>query len=223
MIILVGNQKGGCGKSTTAVNLSACLAHKGSDVLLVDADKQGTATNWVRDRQETQLPVVNSVQKSDNIHHCLLDLAQRYQVVVVDAAGRDSRDLRTGMIAADILLMPFRPSQPDLDTLPTMQEILTSALDLNPKLQPFALLTMAPTNPAINEIAQSKSVFADSSDIQLLETIIFERKVYRDGMSEGRGVVEMSNSKAAAEFQSLVTELSERANLNFSNKSLIYA
>ena len=106
MIILIGNQKGGCGKSTTAVNISAYLANKGKDVVLVDADRQSTATNWINDRAETDLPVVNSVQKYDNIRNSLLDLRNRYEIVIVDAAGRDSRELRTGMLASDIILMP---------------------------------------------------------------------------------------------------------------------
>jgi len=54
MIILLGSQKGGCGKSTTAVNLCAELAQTGADVVLVDADRQGTAARWVQDRQERQ-------------------------------------------------------------------------------------------------------------------------------------------------------------------------
>ena len=208
MIILIGSQKGGCGKSTTAVNISAELAGKGHDVVLVDADRQSTAANWAMDRAENKaLAKVNCVQKYDNIRNTLLDLDKRYEYVIVDAAGRDSRELRTGMTAAHILIVPFRPSQPDLDTLPNMQEIIIQAKDLNPTLKIFGLITMAPTNPIVHEEAEARDCLNDYPEIKPLSTMIRDRKVYRDAMSDGLSVVEMDNAKAKMEIKKLVEEI----------------
>ena len=97
MILLIGSQKGGCGKSTIAVNICATLVENGNDTVLVDADRQPTAATWVIDRSKHKnLPLVHCVQKYENIRNTLLDLNNRYKYVVVDTAGRDSRELRTG-------------------------------------------------------------------------------------------------------------------------------
>ena len=190
------------------MNICAELAVRLKDVVLVDADRQCTAANWALDRDLcADLPPVYCVQKYENIRDTLLDLNNRYEYVIVDAAGRDSRELRTGMTAAHILIVPFRPSQPDLDTLPQLQEIIVQAKDLNPELKVYGLLTMAPTNPLIKEKEEAQNYLNDYPEFQLLSTALCDRKVYRDAMSEGKGVVEMNNSKARVEVQTLREEI----------------
>lgn len=208
MIVLVGSRKGGCGKSTIAVNVAAELAGAGRHVVLVDTDTQRTAATWARDREEHGgLFKVHCVERYDNISSELVDLDGRYEYVVVDAAGRDSREWRTGMAVADLLIVPFRPSQIDLDTLPHLNDVANEAKKLNDKLSVRALLTMVPTNPHVREVDEARAILADYPAITPLAAMIRERKVYRDAMSEGCGVGEMRNPKARQEVHQLMKEL----------------
>ena len=54
MIILIGGEKGGTGKTTLSTNIAAKLALEGEDVLLVDTDKQGSASAWAATRDELE-------------------------------------------------------------------------------------------------------------------------------------------------------------------------
>ncbi|GAB6035419.1 AAA family ATPase [Galenea microaerophila] len=207
MIIHVGNQKGGCGKSTLAVNIAAELSRRGKDVILVDADRQETSSFWALERQERDLPKVSHVQLYENIYESVKDLAKRYEYLIIDSAGRDSRELRTGMVASDILLTPFRPSQPDLDVLQKFSKVVQEAKDFNPSLKVYSLFNLAPTNPQIKEVEEAEEYMSLFPDFQLLNTVIRDRKVYRDAMSYGMSVVEMDNEKAKQEIKSLIGEI----------------
>lgn len=210
MILLVGAEKGGVGKSTIATNLAVHLASEGIDVVLLDTDTQATCARFVERRYETAAtPELHCVQRTGDVAPALRDLSTRYQVVIVDAGGRDSKELRTAAAVADLLLTPVRASQADLETLPKVNELIGLARGFNPNLQAYAVLSMAPTNPMIREVDDARKLLADLDQIQLADTVIRDRKAYRDALLAGRGVVEMDNGQAKAEIQLLAQEFFE--------------
>lgn len=103
-ILSVANQKGGCGKTTTAVNLAACLAAKGQSTLLVDLDPQGHATLAVGvapfDHEITMYEVLTGSRPLDAAIRNVaerLDLAPadiRLSAVEQRLAGVDGREYR---------------------------------------------------------------------------------------------------------------------------------
>lgn len=211
MILLLGGEKGGTGKSTLATNLAAWLAQQGGDVLLVDTDRQRTAANWVDRRNRlAETPTVHCTERHGNVFQSLRDLVKRYEQVIVDAGGRDSEELRTALVAAQVVYVPLKASQPDLETSRHMNEIVKLARGMNPHLVARVLICMAPTHPAITETAEARELLTELPELQPAGVTIGERKVYRDAMAEGRGVCEMSNEKALAEIQALAREIYSR-------------
>ncbi len=75
-IIAVANQKGGVGKTTTAINLSACLAEKGQKVLAIDMDPQGNMTSGLGTDKD-------SVDKT--VYDLLIGEAEIEDVIVYNA------------------------------------------------------------------------------------------------------------------------------------------
>lgn len=207
MIILVGSEKGGSGKSTLATNFAATLQNNGADVILVDADRQGTSANWAYDRTQTDKREVECVRQYDNIKQTLQNLNRRYSHVIVDCQGRDSKELRTGLLAADIFIVPCRPSQPDLDTMPIILDVFNAARDINEALTAYCVLTQCPNNPSVTEINDARTYLNNYPAIQTLNALTFDRKVYRDAISLGLSVTELDNDKAAVEINSLITEI----------------
>jgi chromosome partitioning protein len=203
MIVLVAAEKGGVGKSTIATNIAVHLAHYGVEVVMLDPDGQATSARFVERRDEAgMLPPLPCVQRTGEVATTLRDLARRYQVVVVDAGGRDSREMRSAMTVANLLLVPTKASQADLETFPK----IGLARGLNPELKAFAVLSMAPSNLLIREVDDARELLAEFEHLKLADTIIRDRKVYRDALLVGQGVVERDNSQARAEIQLLAKE-----------------
>jgi chromosome partitioning protein len=192
MIILVGNQKGGVGKSTLACGIAAALANDDKDVLLVDADRQLSATAWaeIRRTDHPDYDTINSIQKTGDVSATLKDLVTRYQYVVVDVSGRDSIELRSAMTVCHLLLMPFRPSSLDLITLPVNCELVRNSKVVNPRMKALAVVNSAPTNTQGTDASHARIAIKEYPELSLLNTVIHDRRVFRDVMSEGIGPTE---------------------------------
>ena len=115
MIILIGGEKGGTGKTTVATNLAAIRANKDHDILLVDTDKQGSASSWsdIRDLNKNDVRVPNIQKFGVNLTQDIQDLRSRYEDIIIDAGGRDSVELRAAMTIADKMFIPVQASQFD--------------------------------------------------------------------------------------------------------------
>jgi len=213
MIITIGSNKGGTGKTTTATNISIALALRKKDVCLVDADFQRSSSRWHQDRQEAKLvPSIALVEKYDNVSSTLEELNKKFDYVIVDVAGRNSREMITAMSVSDILLSPHQASQLDLDTIQELQQQITRVKDLNPRLSCYILHTMASTNPTVktNERKEFQDYLNEFPALSLLNSCLYYRKIYRDVIPFGKSVIESNNSIAAAEVLDLIGEVLQK-------------
>lgn len=123
-VIAVCGRKGGCGKTTTAINLASGLAARGRRVLVVDCDPQQSATAWAAPGtlpvKVIPLPLTdkNAAEWSQKIRGADADF------VVIDTPPHLDVTLTVPAAAADLVLLPCAPSGLDVDALRSAVETL---------------------------------------------------------------------------------------------------
>ena len=199
IVLAVLNPKGGSGKSTLSTNLARGIQLAGHAVLVLDLDDQGTATRWREEAgDESPMPTVVRVQPS-----ALRDVSKigaEYDFVVMDGAAKVARVTGAAVRAADLVLVPVRPTPADLWAV---RELVDACLETE--------------TPAAFVVSQQVTGTAEVDDVDdalvdlglpVLAGRTTLRVAYGRAMITGQSVLDYEPSgKAAAEIQAIVDEV----------------
>lgn len=225
MIVLIGGEKGGTGKTTIATNLAQIHACAGHDTLLLDMDKQGSASAWMERRSEHEVEKPSCMAKHSKsakgagqvIKYLLEELQKlntKYETIIIDSGGRDSIEFRAALTVANVLYSPIRASQPDVDTLEALDTLVTEANFRNPDLKSFVFINSASTNIRSSTKQDVSKLLREGhyENLSPSDAVIHERASFSHAMSEGLGVCEMGNEKAKREIMKLYKEIFDVVN-----------
>lgn len=213
MIILIGSEKGGAGKTTVATNIVAMLAMNGRDVLLLDTDTQATSTDWGFMRDEhPELARVTVLQKTGAVNKEIAKLVTKYDDIVIDAGGRDSEEMRSALLVAHVWYIPIRASQFDVWTIAKNAKVFEQMANFNPELHPKVLVNGASTHVNHDDRADVLEVLEPYSDLlHLSDACLCDRSAYRKAAGLGCAVLELKgrdfDKKAAQEMENLYEEI----------------
>jgi chromosome partitioning protein len=206
MIIVVGGIKGGSGKTTVATNLAVIRSTAGSDVLLVDADDQETATDFTMLRNErhpngagyTSIKLTGAAVRTETQR-----LASKYQDIIIDTGGRDTASQRAALTVADYLLVPFVPRSFDVWTIEKVSTLVNEMMAANPELKALTFINRA--DPRGQDNTDAAEILNDTEILSFVDTPLGARKAFSNAAAAGLSVAELKpqDEKATEEMMIL--------------------
>ena len=207
--IAVINQKGGSGKSSTAVHLAAWLHKQGARCLLIDADGQRTSSIWLAAIDQGIESRV--IQDPDALLDALPKMAEETPWVVIDGPANLSESTRAAILWADLALVPCQPTGVDLASAGDTVRLIKQAQKIRGGL-PQAALFLSRAVKGTRLKGEAREVLGAIPDTTLLSNIVHQRQVIADSFGQGATVFSMSGTSAgiaAREYSELFTEAME--------------
>lgn len=196
------SQKGGSGKTTLAVHTAVASHEDGECVVVVDTDIQRSATTWSEARQ-AGTPVVAPVAAAEL--DAVINAARHdaMTLCIIDTAPHAAPDAARVARAADLVVIPCRPTAFDLAAVGSAVEIVKAA-----KARAVFVLSACPFRSP--EIAETRAVLAGYG-LPVAPVEITDRRAFARAVATGRAVTEFENhGKAAEEIRALWKWLKEQ-------------
>ncbi len=203
-VIAIAGNKGGAGKTTLAINLACAFAEESVTVLL-DADPQQSACQW--GSLSTIDQDISFIDASQDLVGCLSKHQSENDYLLIDCPPSvHSAQTRQALVNSDLVLIPVLPSPLDLWASVKIEAEVARAREENPDL--MGLLVVNQLEPR-TKLSQAIRRAVAELELQVAETAIYRRMVYRSSLLEGRSVLDTGARGAAAvnELKQLINEM----------------
>jgi len=199
MITVVANLKGGSGKSTVVFNLGLWLQNRGQPVAAYDLDPQQTLSDVAEVRREEAYTPPLQVYSGEGA------FAEQLRIhpgqVLVDVGAANMGAMKQALAAADRIVIPVPPSQPDVWATQRFLTIVNEAVAGGVMPEMLTFVNRADTHHAVRESDETEEALDAMPGVTLLPHRLHQRTIYRRSLSEGQAVFELSRrSKAVEEF-----------------------
>jgi chromosome partitioning protein len=210
LIIAVVNPKGGVGKTMIATNVAAAGHREGRDTHMLDLDPQASACLWFAARSdESSLAGLNVTAVATALSRPkLLGLTAGHDLVVLDTPAQRGEVVEAAAVAADLVLIPFRPGPTDVWAARRTLELLNRADQIrahlgDPPVRRRIILNDALARTRVVDYARD-ALDALEGKAEILHVILHSRVAFAEAMGIGESVLTFApSSPAADEIQAL--------------------
>ena len=208
MLTVVGNLKGGTGKSTVAFNLAVWLAHDKAGVKAFDFDPQCTLVDVCEVREEDGYEPMFEVSTDVAELEVRVSDKKNKQPIIVDISASNMPAMERAISLADRILIPVQPSQADIWSTQRFLKIVANSLNADKKTEILGFINRADTHLGVRETDEAEQALKMMPGIKCVDIRLHQRTAYRRSFSEGLGVFELDPmGKASKEMKILATLL----------------